>query len=210
MDNSTKEHWDEIYTWLETDELGWYEEVPEPSIKLLSKCHINKDEPILDIGAGASTFVDYLVDQGFKNVVAVDISKRALNKLKERLGKEKASLVRWIVDDITQPTHIQDLRDIAVWHDRALLHFLLEEGQQRAYLSLLKKVVKKGGYVIIAAFLLRGAKKCSGLDVKNYDQNMLSKFLGKDFTLLDYFDYTHYMPSGEPRPYIYALFQRNQ
>jgi len=210
MDNSTKEHWDEIYTWLETDELGWYEEVPEPSIKLLSKCHINKDEPILDIGAGTSTFVDYLVDQGFKNVVAVDISERALNKLKERLGKEKASMVRWIVDDITQPTHVQDLRDIAVWHDRALLHFLLEESQQHTYLSLLKKVVEKDGYVIIAAFSLRGAKKCSGLDIKNYDKNMLSKFLGKDFTLLEYFDHTHYMPSGEPRPYIYALFQRNQ
>jgi hypothetical protein len=77
------------------------------------------------------------------------------------------------------------------------------------YLSTLKKVVKKGGYVIIAAFSLKGAKKCSGLDVKNYDQNMLAKFLGKDFILLEYFDYTYYMPSGKLRPYIYALFQRN-
>ncbi len=208
MDNSMKEHWNEIYEILDVDELTWYEEVPTPSIKLLSRCHINKDEPVLDVGAGASTFIDYLLNQKYKNILAVDISEMALNKLKRRL--DKASLVRWIVDDITQPIYIQDLRNIALWHDRALLHFLLEESQQQAYLSVLKKVVKKGGYVIIAVFSLKGAKKCSGLDVKNYDQNMLSEFLGNDFNLLEYFDYTHYMPSGEPRPYIYTLFQRNQ
>ena len=209
MNSSSKEHWNEIYTWLETEELGWYEKTPAPSIKLLSKCRISKDESILDVGAGASTFIDHLINQGFKNIIAADISEIALNKLKERLGKEKASMVRWIVDDITQPIHIQDLRDIAVWHDRAVLHFLLEENQQHMYLSTLKKVIKKGGYVIIAAFSLKGAKKCSGLDVKNYDQNMLAKFLGEDFSLIEYFDYTYYMPSGEPRPYMYALFQKN-
>ncbi len=210
MNNSTKEHWNEIYEALDADELTWYEEIPESSIKLLSECHINKDESILDAGAGASTFIDYLINQGYSNIIATDISEIALNKIKERLGKEKASLVRWIVDDITQPAHIQNLRDIAVWHDRAVLHFLLEENQQQMYLSTLKKVVKKGGYVIIAAFSLKGAKKCSGLEVKNYDQNLLAEFLGKDFNLLDYFDYTHYMPSGQPRPYVYTLFQRNQ
>ncbi len=204
-----KEHWDEIYEALDADELTWYEEIPEASIKLLSKCNITKDESILDVGAGASMLVDYLINQGFSNIIATDISEIALDKLKERLGKEKASLVRWIVDDITKPIHIRNLRDIAVWHDRAVLHFLLEESQQRMYLSTLKKVIKKGGYVIIAAFSLKGAKKCSGLDVKNYDQNMLAKFLGEDFSMLEYFDYTHYMPSGEPRQYIYTLFQKN-
>ena len=91
--------------------------------------------------------------------------------------------------DITQPVHIQNLRDIAVWHDRAVLHFLLEENQQYKYLTTLKKVIKKGGYVIIVSFSLKEAKKCSGLDVKNYDQNILANFLGEDFSLLEYFDY---------------------
>ena len=208
MNTSIKEHWNEIYTYLDVDELTWYEEIPEASISLLSKCHINKNESVLDVGAGESTFIDYLVNQEFKNIIAIDVSEIALNKLKERLGKEKASLVRWIVDDITQPVQIQGLSDIAVWHDRAVLHFLLDEKQQHAYLSTLKKVVKKDGYVIIATFSLKGAKKCSGLDIKNYDQNMLAKFLGEDFNLLEFCDYTHYMPSGEPRPYIYTLFQK--
>jgi len=76
----------------DTDELTWYEEIPQPSIKLLSKCHINKNESILDVGAGASTFIDYLVNQGFKNIIAADISEIALNKSKERLGNEKGLL----------------------------------------------------------------------------------------------------------------------
>lgn len=209
MNTSTKEHWNEIYMYLDADELTWYEENPDASISLLSKCNINKNESVLDIGAGESTFIDHLIDQGFKNIIAIDISEMALNKLKGRLGKEKASLVKWIVDDITQPVQTSDLSDIAVWHDRAVLHFLLDEKQQHAYLSTLKKVVKKDGYVIIATFSLEGAKKCSGLDIKNYDHNMLAKFLGDDFTLLEFFDHTHYMPSGEPRPYIYTLFQKN-
>jgi EEF1A lysine methyltransferase 2 len=208
MNPSMKEHWDEIYEALDADELTWYEEMPEPSIRLLSKCDINKDESILDVGAGASTFIDYLVNQGFKNIIAADISEIALNKIKERLGKEKASSVRWIVDDITEPVHIQDLRNITVWHDRAVLHFLLEEKQQKVYLSKLKKVIKKRGFVIIAAFSLKGAKKCTGLNVKNYDQHLLAEFLGEEFKLLEYFDHTYYMPSGEPRPYIYTLFQK--
>ena len=208
MNPSMKEHWDEIYEALDVDELTWYEEIPEPSIRLLSRCNINKDESILDVGAGASTFIDYLANQGFKNIIAADISEIALNRIKTRLGKEKASSVRWIVDDITDPAHIQDIRDIAVWYDRAVLHFLLEEKQQKVYLSTLKKVLKNKGYVIIAAFSLKGAKKCTGLDVKNYDQELLAEFMGEDFKLLEYFDHTYYMPSGEPRPYIYALFQK--
>lgn len=208
MDNLMKEHWNKIYSSRDVDKLSWYEEIPEPSLRLLSKCHINKDEFILDVGAGASTFIDYLLNHGFNNIIATDISEIALNKLKERLGTEKASKVKWIVDDITQPFYIQNLRDISIWHDRAVLHFLLDENQQQVYLSTLKKVIKKGGYVIIAAFSLEGAKKCSGLDVRNYDQNMLAKFLGEDFRLLEYFDYIYHIPSGEARPYIYTLFQK--
>ncbi|NJD76508.1 MAG: class I SAM-dependent methyltransferase [Candidatus Methanoperedens sp.] len=209
MNNAIKEHWDEIYESLDADELTWYEEIPEPSIRLLSECHINKDETVLDVGAGASTFIDYLIDQGFSNIIAADISEIALGRLKERLGKEKASLVKWIVDDITEPVHIQNLRDIALWHDRAVLHFLLQENQRRTYLSMIKKSVKKGGYVIIAAFSLKGAKKCTGLEVRNYDHNMLGEFLGKEFVLLDYFDYIYHTPAGMPRPYVYTLFRRN-
>jgi ubiquinone/menaquinone biosynthesis C-methylase UbiE len=203
-----KNHWNSVYTSREVCNLGWYEESPTPSLTLISKTNINKEETILDVGAGATTLIDNLLEQGYKNIVAVDISEVALNRLQERLGEEKKSLVKWIVDDITQPIYVDKLKNIALWHDRAVLHFLLEEKQQQMYLQSLKKIVRPGGNAIIAAFSLKGAKKCSGLNIKNYDQNMLANFLGEEFDLIEYFDYTYKMPSGDLRPYIYTFFKR--
>ena len=208
MDKEMKEHWNSIYASRQVCSLGWYETKATPSIDLLAKCKIDAADPILDVGAGASMFIDYLVGEGYTNIFAADISEKALGKLKDRLGPEKAKKVKWIIDDITQPKIINSLRDIALWHDRAMLHFLLEPQQQQAYLYTLKKVTMKGGYVIIAAFSLKGMNQCSGLTVKNYDQNMLADFLGDEFRLLEFFDYLYQMPSGNTRPYIYTLFQR--
>ena len=207
---SMRDHWNEVYTSRDINKLGWYEGIPEPSIKLISECSLDKEDIILDAGVGASTLIDSLITLGYKNIIAVDISEIALNKLRERLGEEKSRLVKWVVDDIMQPKRIQNLSDIALWHDRALFHFLLEEKQRQMYLTTLKKVVKKSGHVIIASFSLTGAKVCSGLNVMNYDQTILSNFLGDDFELIEYFDYTYHMPSGAERPYIYTLFKRIQ
>ena len=208
MDDTMKDHWEHIYSSKEIDRLGWYEETPEPSISLISRCRTTKDDPVLDVGTGASTLIDYLLDQGYKNIIAVDISDTALQKLRKRLGEEKSRRVRWITDDITKPVYINKLSGITLWHDRAILHFLLGEKERKSYLTTLKKVLKKGGYVIIACFSLKGAKKCSGLNVMNYDQRMLSDFLGEDFELIEYFEHIYYAPSGEERPYVYTLFKR--
>ncbi|MFC2154481.1 class I SAM-dependent methyltransferase [Candidatus Altiarchaeota archaeon] len=208
MTDLMKEHWDGVYDSRDVNELGWYEENPGICLDLLAQCRIGKDAAILDVGCGASTFIDCLIGAGYENITATDISAVAIDKLKERLGEEKSSQVKWIVDDVSQPTQIQNLRDIDLWHDRAVLHFLCQEDQRKTYFDTLKRVVRKGGHVIIAAFSLAGAKKCSGLDVVNYDQNMLAKRLGEDFDLLTYFDHTYHTPSGKPRPYIYALFQK--
>lgn len=208
MADTIKEHWNKVYASNNTEKLGWYEETPEPSIKLLTMCNLDKDAAIFDVGAGATTLVDYLVDKGYTNITAVDISEVALQKLKERLGKEKSLSVKWIVDDLTQPKYINQLKDIALWHDRAVLHFLVEKSWQQTYFSTLKRIVQKGGYVIIAAFSIGGAKKCSGLSVVNYDCNMLSEKLGNEFELIEAFDYIYHMPSGDIRPYIYTLFQK--
>ena len=208
MNDSMREHWNDVYSSNAVDQLGWYEKTPTPSLELLLKCNATKDMTVLDVGTGASTFIDCLIEEGFTNIIATDISEMALSKLRERLGKETASLVRWIVDDITKPIHIQNLEGIDIWHDRAVLHFLVKDDERNAYLSTLKRVVKQGGYVIIATFSLKGARKCSGLDIRNYDENLLAELLGEDFELVEHFDYMYHMPSGEARPYIYTLFRR--
>jgi len=167
-----KEHWNAVYDSRETTQTGWYEETPEQCIDLIEKCNIDTNETILDVGVGASTLIDNLILLGYKSIVAVDISEIALKKLKERLG-ENASSVTLIEDDLTNPEHLQKLEDVAIWHNRVVLHFLTQESDRDKYLATLQQAVKKGGYVIMAAFSLDDASKCSGLDVRRYDHKML-------------------------------------
>jgi hypothetical protein len=44
--------------------------------------------------------------------------------------------------------------------------------------------------------------------VRRYDATLLQELAGPGFTLLESLDHTYYQPSGDPRPYVYALFQR--
>jgi SAM-dependent methyltransferase len=203
-----KEHWDSVYSSNEVETLGWYEDVPTQSLKLISLCNLQFDDEIIDIGCGASLLIDNLVNLGYQKIIAVDLSETALAHLKNRLGKQKAAQVRWIIENLTSPRELTNLRNMSLWHDRAVLHFLVHECDRQTYRKILFSSVKVNGYAIIAAFSLKGAKKCSGLDVYRYDENILADFLGDEFTLLKHFDYLYQMPSGEYRPYIYTLFQR--
>ena len=205
-----KEHWERVYQKSSVDKLGWYEARSEPSLKLIERCKLGKNAAILNAGAGATTLVDELIEIGYQNIIANDISKAALEELQLRLGPEKSKQVSWIVDDLTDPAELQSLEQIDLWHDRAVLHFFNDEPSQDAYFNLLRKLVCQRGYVIIAAFNLNGAPKCSGLPVSRYDAHMLQEKLGEEFHLMEAFDYTYTMPSGDTREYVYTLFRRNK
>jgi 2-polyprenyl-3-methyl-5-hydroxy-6-metoxy-1,4-benzoquinol methylase len=201
-------HWNNAYNKAAVTNLGWYEEHPEPSLQLIKKCNLDKNASILNVGAGATTLVDTLITQGFENVIANDLSSVALDKLKIRLGDD-SDKVTWVVDDLTNPTVLNQLDKIDLWHDRAVLHFFNEAEEQATYFNLVQQLVKEKGFMIIATFNLNGATKCSGLPVTRYDQQMIQDKLGEDFKLLEAFDYIYITPSGNTRAYVYTLFQRN-
>lgn len=203
----SKSHWDKVYTNADVEKLGWYEENPQPSIDLIEKCNLAKEAQILNVGAGATILVDYLLQQNYSDIIATDISEAALNKLKSRIGYSKNKL-KWIQDDLTNPTELKKLENIDLWHDRAVLHFFQTAQEQKNYFDLIKTVLKPNGYVIIGVFNLQGATKCSGLPVYRYDEKMLQLKLGSDFQKIEAFNYTYTMPSGSTREYIYTLFQR--
>ena len=207
VNKNLSSYWDTVYETLDDTKLGWYEEHPKPSLDLIEKCNLSKENTIINIGAGATTLVDFLLEKGFSNLICTDISKKALDILKDRISDNKNS-IKWIVDDLTQPTELNNLDPIDLWHDRAVLHFFTKEEDQQIYFNLLNIKVKKGGYAIIAAFNLQGASKCSGLPVHRYNERMLINKIGKNFKLLDSFNYTYTMPSGDTREYIYTLFQK--
>lgn len=199
-------HWNKVYTNAEIENLGWYENDPKESLELIEKCKLDKDAAIFISGAGATTLVDELLKRKYTNIIANDIAEAALISLKSRIGRSEA--VKFVIDDLTKPKKLQFLPKIDLWIDRAVLHFFLKEEDQKSYFDILKQLVKPNGYVIIAAFNLKGAKKCSGLDVFNYDADMIANRLGNEFNLLTTFDHTYVMPSGGERPYVYTLFQR--
>lgn len=205
-----KDHWEGVYHNSPIDRLGWYESRSEPSLRLIELCKLRKDAAILNVGAGATTLVDELIELGYRNIITNDISSKALEELQLRLGSEQSSLVRWIVDDLTDPDELQSLEKIELWHDRAVLHFFQDIVSQDAYFNLLRKLVSPEGHVIIAAFNLKGAPKCSGLPVFRYNAPMLQEKLGEEFQLKEAFDYSYTMPSGDTREYVYTLFQRDK
>ncbi len=208
MTKSKKEHWNTIYANKPLEQLGWYEAQSTPSVDLIERCELPKDAPIVDIGSGRTALIFQLLELGYKNISAVDISDVALEKAKEFLSKENAARVNWIVDDITQSTAVQELENIALWHDRAVFHFLIDEKDRQSYKAILEKVIMPGGFVIMATFAMDGADKCSGFPVQRYSVESLSEFLGDGFKLIEGLEHTYQMPSGAPRPFTYARFQR--
>ena len=75
-----------------------------------------------------------------------------------------------LIERCAVPKHyptILKLQNAAVWHDRAVFHFLTQEQHRQTYHSLLQKIVMPGGFVIMATFAMDGATKCSGLPVKD-------------------------------------------
>lgn len=205
-DHCLKNYWDETFT-KDSKKLGWYEENPQPSIDLIQKSGIKKDARQLHVGVGTSTLIESLLNKGFTNIVASDISSNAIQKLKESLG-EKSKNVDFIIDNLTDPIELNKIDKVDLWHDRAVLHFFNEKHEQDAYFDLLKRVLNPNGHVIIAAFNLNGATKCNGLYLFRYNQEMIQKRLGDNFELMEAFDYTYTNPFGDTREYIYTLFKR--
>lgn len=202
-----KLHWEKVYSKTPFDKLGWYEKEAIPSLDLIQLCKLPKDAKILNVGAGATTFVDDLLELGYTNILVNDISEPAIEALKNRLTDEQINNVKFIVDDLTNPKELSKINYIDVWHDRAVLHFFTNENDQTTYFNLLRNTIKIGGFAIIAVFNLEGATKCSGLEVFRYNADMLQNKLGKDFNLIKTFNYIYKMPSGDDRSYVYTLFQ---
>lgn len=168
MDNDHKKmHWENVYETKSPGEVSWTQEVPQTSLNFISSFVLNKQVRIIDIGGGDSKLVDHLLEQGFEHITVLDISEKALEKAKSRLG-DKAKKVKWIVGDILdfKPEASYD-----VWHDRATFHFLTTPDQVSKYLDTVRNAVT--GFVVLGTFSEQGPLKCSGLEVKQYNEQTL-------------------------------------
>ncbi len=200
-----RQHWNKKYIKTPDEELGWYETELTPTLKLISETCLDKSSRILIVGAGTTMLIDKLLESGYKNLIATDISEVALDKLKSRVGNER---VQYIIDDLINPVKLKNIDPVDLWIDRAVLHFFIEEKNRETYFKLLKNTIRKNGYALMAQFNLSGADTCSGLLIYKYDEKILAAKLGKNFKLVSHFNYIYTMPSGDKRPYIYTLFKK--
>ena len=200
-----KEHWEKIYHTKSPTGVSWYTPHLANSLALILKTGIGKEASIIDVGGGASTLVDDLLEKGFCRVTVLDLSSQALAVSKSRL-KTQSSDVKWIEGDITQTTLPENAYDL--WHDRAVFHFLTRSEDRRKYIAVLEHALKPGGHVVMATFGINGPPKCSGLDVMRYSPNTLQSELGKRFTMLESFMENHETPFQTKQEFTCCLFRK--
>ena len=203
MEENAKDHWDKVYETKNPDQVSWTQKIPQPSLDFIHSFHLPKTAKIIDIGGGDSMLVDHLLEEGFENITVLDISEKALDKVKKRLG-EKAQKVNWVVSDITE---FQYETKFDVWHDRATFHFLTTNDQISRYLERARKLVS--GYLVIGTFSDKGPEKCSGLRIKQYSEEKLSAELQNGFRKIKCISEDHITPFDTQQNFLFCSFIRD-
>jgi ubiquinone/menaquinone biosynthesis C-methylase UbiE len=199
---SSKHHWENVYETKPATGVSWYAPHLERSLQLIERAAGGRDARIIDVGGGASTLVDDLLDRGYSDVTVLDLSAKALDVAKERLGARGAR-VTWIAADATTVELPEAQYD--VWHDRAVFHFLIDGDARRRYVARVRRSVKPGGHVIVGTFGPQGPERCSGLDVVRYDADALHGEFGATFLKVDSAREVHTTPWGTEQEFVYCF-----
>lgn len=198
-------HWDSVYATKQAERVSWFQPHLSLSLELLERAGLSRNTRIIDVGAGASTLVDDLLDRDVQGVMALDISAAALQVTRDRL-RDRADRVHWIVSDVTQLTLPPSSIDI--WHDRATLHFLTHPKDACEYVQVASRIVAPGGHAIIGGFASDGPEHCSSLPVIRRDPEQIAELFAKEFGLVEGRRETHTTPSGSLQRFAYALLRK--
>jgi ubiquinone/menaquinone biosynthesis C-methylase UbiE len=197
-----KSHWQAVYQKKRPDALSWFQPTAQTSLKLIQRVVSDLSAPILDVGGGASVLVDDLLRAGYQAVTVLDIAGSALLAAQCRLGPAAAH-AHWLEANVLTVSLPE--AHVAVWHDRAVFHFLTTPSDRQTYIAQVRRAVKPGGHVIVATFAEDGPPRCSGLDVVRYSADELHDEFGPDFRLLASEREEHHTPDGVTQQFIYCL-----
>ncbi|MEI7841737.1 MAG: class I SAM-dependent methyltransferase [Gallionellaceae bacterium] len=202
---SGKNHWENVYTSKASDAVSWFQPHADLSLDIIKGTGVEKTASIIDVGGGASTLVDDLLNNGYQDITVLDLSAAALTTAHRRLGKQGDN-VQWLEADITNIELPAQRYDI--WHDRAVFHFLTDPAQRARYVQKVLNSVKLGGHVIVATFAEDGPLQCSGLPVMRYSPGELHDQFGAAFVLLKHQKEAHHTPSGAVQQFTYCYCRR--
>ena len=203
MKEEIKDHWETIYNTKQAHEVSWTQEVPAISLEFIHQFHVPKTARIIDVGGGDSRLVDCLLAEGYSNLSVLDISEAAIRRAQKRLGID-ADKVEWIVSDVLE---FVPKKKYDVWHDRAAFHFQTDPDAIEQYLRIVQNAVD--GIVIIGTFSLDGPKKCSGLEIQQYDEGgMKAIFEQFNFKHVECKREDHITPSGSVQNFVFCSFMK--
>lgn len=199
-----KNHWNTVYETKTPDQVSWTQDIPRPSLEMISALDLDKTAHIIDVGGGDSHLVDCLLDQGFTDITVLDISEIALERAKKRLGS-RSKKVTWIACDIMD---FEPERNYHLWHDRAAFHFLTTDAQKKQYKKTVSKAVM--GYLVVGTFSEDGPQKCSGLEISQYSAEKLTKTFQGNFEKMTCFQQDHLTPFGTIQNFQFCCFQKKK
>ena len=199
-----KSHWENVFATKNENEVSWYQNYPQTSIDFIKALDLPLDAKIIDLGGGDSYLIDALLDLGYTNLSLLDISANAIERIKKRLGI-KAQYVTFIETDILD---FKPTEDYDFWHDRACFHFLTESKDIEHYGELVDSALSKTGRFFIGVFSDKGPKKCSGLDIKQYNMESLRFVFEKEFQLEGCFTEDHRTPFDTLQNFLFCGFKR--
>jgi hypothetical protein len=75
---SGKKHWEDVHGRKEPDRASRYRPRLERSLEFIDGAGLTTRAAIIDVGGGASTLVDDLLDRGYEDITVLDLSARAL------------------------------------------------------------------------------------------------------------------------------------
>lgn len=198
-------HWEEVYLQKSSTSVSWYRDHLDVSLRLLRESGLDAASRVIDVGGGASTLVDDLLGLGVGTMTVLDLSAASLQVAQARLGA-RAELVAWLTGDATR--HSLPEAAFTHWHDRAVLHFLTDEQEIRAYATQAAHAVAPGGHAVIGGFAPDGPERCSGLPVVRRSAEDIAAALGPAFHLVTAATERHLTPGGIAQSFAYALFRR--
>lgn len=201
MNSQDQNHWNAVYTKKAADRVSWYRPHLDRSLRFLDVEKIERTAAIIDVGGGASTFVDDLLDRGHSNVTVLDLSRSALEMAATRLG-DRASAVKWICADVTEADLPEATYDF--WHDRAVFHFLTDPQARSRYVDAARKSLRPGAHIVVATFGPHGPKKCSGLEVMRFTPDAIHREFGDDFAKIADSTEIHSTPWGAEQEFVYC------
>jgi hypothetical protein len=201
--STRKEHWERIYSTKPPDVFSWTQKIPETSLAFIRNFNLAKDARIIDVGGGDSRLVDFLLVEGYSDITVLDISKKAIDRARRRLGANSDRL-KWIECDVTEFDPVQTYD---CWHDRATFHFLTEYDEVEKYLETARKAVSQ--YLVIGTFSDKGPEQCSMLNVHRYAEPELQIMLQNGFEKIKCVTEDHMTPFDSKQNFLFCSFRRS-